>query len=63
MDRWGRRPMILIGFGGCCLCLSVVATMIALFATPVPENPNKAALGTAVAMLYVLHDIIRKADF
>lgn len=55
--------MILIGFGGCCLCLSVVATMIALFATPVPENPNKAALGTAVAMLYVLHDIIRKADF
>lgn len=53
MDKVGRRPMILFGFGAVCFCLIVVATMMAVFATPVPDNPNKAALGTAVAMLYV----------
>lgn len=51
MDGWGRRPMIMFGLGGCTLCLVVVAAMIAAFASPVPEVPNKAALGTAVAFL------------
>lgn len=54
MDKWGRRPLIIFGFGGVLACLVVVAAMIASFANPVPENPNKAALGTAVAFLYVL---------
>jgi hypothetical protein len=43
--------MILFGFGGCCLSLIIVAVMIAVFATPIPEKPNMAAMGTAVAFL------------
>jgi MFS family permease len=57
MDKWGRRPMILFGFAGCFCCLVVVAVNIAIFASPIPANPNKAAMGTVVAMLYVLPGI------
>jgi hypothetical protein len=45
---------MLFGFGGVLVCLVVEAALLASFATPVPAVPNRAALKTCVALLYVL---------
>lgn len=52
-DRVGRRPLMVAGMGGCCACLVIEAAMVASFASPLPEHPNKAALGVGVAAFYV----------
>lgn len=49
MDRVGRRPLMLFGLGGCCVCLIIEAAMVANFAA---EGTNKAGLGVGVAAFY-----------
>ncbi len=52
LDRVGRRPLIIIGFAGCLVCLAIESAHVATFATPVPDvDPNTAAISAAVAML------------
>jgi MFS family permease len=58
MDRIGRKPLMLTGVVGCCVCLIIEAAMIASFASPIPTDPsaiNHAGLRMGVAALYVLH--------
>ena len=45
---------MLFGFGGTLVCLVVEAALLASFASPVPAVPNRAALKSCVALLYVL---------
>ena len=52
-DRVGRRPLMVAGMGGCCACLVVEAAMVASFASPLPDHPNKAGLGVGVAAFYL----------
>lgn len=62
MDRIGRKPLMLTGVVGCCVCLILEAAMIASFASPIPTNPaaiNHAGLRMGVAALYVLHPTSR----
>lgn len=52
MDRVGRKPLMLTGVIGCCVCLILEAAMISSFASPVPAiNPNGAGLRMGVAAL------------
>lgn len=53
MDKVGRKPLMLIGVFGCCLCLIVETAIIATFASPIPAVPNVAALNAGVAMFYI----------
>jgi MFS family permease len=46
MDHVGRKPLMLLGVGGCCACLIVEAAIVATYA-------DKAALGAGVAMFYL----------
>lgn len=50
MDRIGRRPLMLFGIAGCCICLCVEAAMVATYAA---EGTNKAGLGVGVAAFYI----------
>jgi hypothetical protein len=53
MDRIGRKPLMLTGVIGCCVCLILEAAMVASFASPVPlSHPNEAGLRMGVAALY-----------
>ena len=45
---------MLAGFGGILVCLIAEAALLATFASPVPAVPNRAALKSCVAILYVL---------
>jgi hypothetical protein len=47
MDRVGRKPLMLLGVGGCCVCLIIEAAIVATYAE---EATNKAALAAGVAM-------------
>lgn len=51
MDRIGRKPLMVLGIGGCLVCLSIYTALVARFASPLPEAPNQAGLRAAVAML------------
>jgi MFS family permease len=53
MDWTGRRPLLLFGVGGCCVCLILEAAMVANFAE---AGTNKAGLrmGVAAAYLFLL---------
>lgn len=51
MDKVGRKPLMIFGIAGCLACLIVEAALVATFASPVPDDPNKAALRAAVAAL------------
>jgi hypothetical protein len=53
MDKIGRKPLMIFGIGGCLACLIVEAALVASYASPVPAEPNKAALRAAVAALCV----------
>jgi MFS family permease len=54
MDRVGRKPLMLAGVAGCCICLIIEAAMVASFASPIPAtNPNEAGLRVGVAALYM----------
>ena len=50
MDWVGRKPLLVLGLGGCCVCLIVEAAMVATFAD---EGTNSAGLQTGVALLYL----------
>lgn len=45
MDRVGRKPLMLLGVGGCCVCLILEAAIVANFAE---QATNKAALAAGV---------------
>lgn len=51
MDRIGRKPLMVLGIGGCMICLAIETAMVAKYASPIAEIPNQAGLGAAVAML------------
>lgn len=42
---------MVLGIGGCLIFLIIETAMVALYASPLPEMPNKAGLQAAVAML------------
>lgn len=50
MDRVGRRPLMIGGLAGCCVCLIVFTAIVAKYAT---TGTNKAATGAGVGMLYL----------
>ncbi|KAH4007443.1 hypothetical protein HBI24_065950 [Parastagonospora nodorum] len=50
LDKVGRKPLMLIGVGGCCVCLIVEAAIVANYAE---AATNKAALAAGVAMFYL----------
>lgn len=47
MDKIGRKPLMLFGVAGCCVCLILEAAIVANFAE---AATNKAALAAGVAM-------------
>ncbi|KAF2797496.1 MFS general substrate transporter [Melanomma pulvis-pyrius CBS 109.77] len=50
MDKVGRKPLMLFGVAGCCVCLILEAAIVATYAE---EATNKAALAAGVAMFYL----------
>lgn len=50
MDWTGRRPLLMLGVGGCCVSLILEAAMVASFAE---EATNKAGLRMGVAAAYL----------
>lgn len=50
MDKVGRRPLMIAGLAGCCVCLIIFTAIVAVYAT---EGTNKAATSAGVAMLYI----------
>ena len=53
MDRVGRKPLMITGVAGCCVCLIIEAAMIASFASPIAPVPNEAGLRMGVAAFYI----------
>lgn len=51
MDRLGRKKLMLIGIGGCMVCLALESAIIASFASPLPPHPNKAGISAGIAAL------------
>ena len=49
MDRVGRKPLMVFGVLGACVCLIVETAIIASFASPIPAVPNVTALRIGVA--------------
>jgi MFS family permease len=50
MDKTGRRPLLMIGVGGCCISLILEAAMVASFGE---AGTNKAGLRMGVAAAYL----------
>lgn len=50
MDWVGRKPLLMTGLVGTCICLILEAAMVASFAT---EGTNKAGLRMGVAATYL----------
>ncbi|RVX65797.1 hypothetical protein B0A52_10328 [Exophiala mesophila] len=53
IDKIGRKPLMLIGIGGCLLFLTLEAAMVASFASPVSDPPNRRGIEAAIAFLYL----------
>ena len=51
MDKIGRKPLMILGVGGCLTFVVVELAMVARYASPLPIEPNEAGLKAAVAML------------
>jgi len=51
VDKTGRKILMLLGLTSCAIWMSVETAMVALFASPVPESPNRAGLAMGVAAL------------
>ncbi|KAL3492719.1 general substrate transporter [Aspergillus germanicus] len=49
IDRAGRRPVLLVAFVGCFVCVLLEAIMVALYA----DSDNTAGKNTGVALLYI----------
>ncbi|RVX68249.1 hypothetical protein B0A52_07252 [Exophiala mesophila] len=52
IDKVGRRPLMLLGLGGCAVCLSIEAAMVASF-TGEGQPHSTAGLHMGVAALYM----------
>lgn len=50
MDIFGRKPLVVAGMAGCCVCLVIEAAMVAAYAG---EGTNKAGLEMGVAATYI----------
>ena len=50
MDKFGRKPLVVLGMAGCCACLIIEAAMVAAYAR---EGTNKAGLKMGVAATYI----------
>lgn len=50
MDKVGRRPLMIFGVAGCCVCLIIEAAMVATYAA---AGTNKAGLAMGVAAFYL----------
>ncbi|KAF2404022.1 MFS general substrate transporter [Trichodelitschia bisporula] len=50
MDKVGRRPLMIAGVVGCCICLTIEAAMVAVYAK---AATNKAGLSMGVAAFYL----------
>ncbi|KAF2029182.1 MFS general substrate transporter [Setomelanomma holmii] len=50
MNKVGRRPLMLFGVAGCCVCLIIEAAIVATYAE---AATNKTALAAGVAMFYL----------
>ena len=51
VDVAGRRILMMVGYTVCIFWMSIETAMVALYASPVPENPNKAGISMAIAAL------------
>jgi hypothetical protein len=51
VDIVGRKLLMIIGLLCCVVWMSVETSMVALYASPVPDKPNKSGLAMAVAAL------------
>ena len=51
VDLTGRKILMMVGLTACVVWVSVEAAMVALYASPVPESPNRAGIAMAVAAL------------
>lgn len=49
IDHLGRRATMLIAYGGCFVCITLEAIMVALYA----DSDNTAGKNTGVAILYI----------
>lgn len=54
VDIAGRKKLMIIGYTVCAIWMSIETAMVASFASPVPEKPNKAGIAMAIAALSVL---------
>ncbi|KAK5096994.1 hypothetical protein LTR70_002203 [Exophiala xenobiotica] len=53
MDWTGRKPLLLIGVGGCCICLILEAAMVATYAETNSGNQAGLQMGVAAAYLFL----------
>ncbi|KAJ5798544.1 uncharacterized protein N7503_007840 [Penicillium pulvis] len=57
MDRLGRRPLMIGSVALCSVFLIIEAVIVANYASPIPENPNKAGLAMGVAAFYLFEAV------
>ncbi|KAL6252541.1 hypothetical protein RBB50_000260 [Rhinocladiella similis] len=50
VDKFGRRPLLMLGFGGSCVCLILEAVMVAVYGG---QTANQAGLQMGVAATYL----------
>lgn len=53
MDWTGRRPLLLLGVGGCCVSLILEAAMVATYAETNSGNSAGLQMGVAAAYLFL----------
>ena len=54
LDKIGRKPLMIFGVAGCCVCLILEAAIVATYAE---EATNKAALAAGVGKFSILGEI------
>lgn len=56
IDRFPRNKLLAFGVCGCACCMAVVCGLVGKFTTPEElKNPNKPALNTVIAFIYLLN--------